>query len=172
MNNIEKMYVELKKSIPEISSATGIPRSTIRFQLKALGALRSRAESVRLAGEAGRLGSGLRGKKREFTPEWCARISASKLKASELTAISVSLKPSGYVEYTRGPNKGRCVHVVAMEKTIGRRLFNNECVHHRDENKSNNEISNLQLMTKSEHARLHALINVKNRDRNKNGQFE
>lgn len=172
MANIEIMYVDEGMSICDIHATTGIPKSTIRFRLKALGVLRSRTESIRLAAQSGKLGNGQRGKKREFTPEWCAKISESKRKAADLTAIGTSIKPNGYVEYTRGPNKGRGVHVVAMEQYIGRRLFSNECVHHKDEDKANNDIENLQLMTRAEHARHHALENLKNRERNEYGQFE
>lgn len=46
-------------------------------------------------------------------------------------------------------------HVLVMEKHIGRKLNANEVVHHIDHDRGNNDISNLQLMTKSEHSRLH-----------------
>lgn len=49
------------------------------------------------------------------------------------------------------------MHRVVMENHIGRLLKDNEVVHHKDENKKNNDISNLQLMTNEEHVRLHAL---------------
>ena len=68
-------------------------------------------------------------------------------------------------------NKYRSVHVVAMEKNIGRKLNSNEVVHHIDGNKSNNDLSNLALMTRSEHARLHAIEANKTRRRNKRGQY-
>lgn len=48
-------------------------------------------------------------------------------------------------------------HVYNMEVHIGRLLVGDECVHHIDRNRKNNEIDNLQLMTMSEHAKLHAL---------------
>lgn len=50
----------------------------------------------------------------------------------------------------------RLEHRVVMEKLIGRRLRNDEIVHHRDGNKGNNDPANLELMTQSEHARHHA----------------
>lgn len=47
-------------------------------------------------------------------------------------------------------------HRAIMEKHLGRKLTRSEVVHHKDENRLNNDISNLQLMTKSEHDRYHA----------------
>lgn len=45
----------------------------------------------------------------------------------------------------------RRVHVIAIEKQIGRRLLPTECVHHINGNKHDNRIENLQLMTRSQH---------------------
>lgn len=42
-----------------------------------------------------------------------------------------------------------------MEQILGRKLTKNEIVHHIDGNKLNNDPSNLQVMTKAEHTRLH-----------------
>ncbi len=42
-----------------------------------------------------------------------------------------------------------------MERHIGRRIAGNEVVHHVDGNPRNNVLDNLQLMTRSEHTRLH-----------------
>ena len=47
-------------------------------------------------------------------------------------------------------------HRVIMERKIKRYLTSNEVVHHIDGNKHNNEVSNLQLMSASEHNRLHS----------------
>ena len=46
-------------------------------------------------------------------------------------------------------------HRIIMEEVLGRKLKKYEVVHHKDENKLNNSIENLQLMTKKEHDRLH-----------------
>lgn len=47
-------------------------------------------------------------------------------------------------------------HILVMEKYLGRYLTEDEVVHHIDENKLNNDISNLQLMTKYEHKCYHS----------------
>lgn len=48
-------------------------------------------------------------------------------------------------------------HRLLMEREIGRYLTNNEIVHHINEDRKDNRLENLQLMTVSEHNRLHAL---------------
>lgn len=56
----------------------------------------------------------------------------------------------------RSLNRGRVKeHILIMEDMIGRRLEKWEVVHHKDWNKLNNLPSNLQLMTASEHNKLH-----------------
>jgi hypothetical protein len=44
-----------------------------------------------------------------------------------------------------------------MEQYLGRKLKSNEVVHHIDGDKFNNDLSNLQLMTREEHSRLHQI---------------
>jgi hypothetical protein len=46
-------------------------------------------------------------------------------------------------------------HVFVMESHLQRGLLTDEIVHHIDENKSNNELSNLELMNRGEHTRKH-----------------
>lgn len=59
---------------------------------------------------------------------------------------------SGYYERARGvPRK---MHVYVWEYYNGP-ILNGYCVHHIDEDKGNNELENLELLTFSEHARLH-----------------
>ena len=164
------MYVGLNMSLTDISAVSGAPVSTIRSRLNRLSMLRTRSEAVRIAAATGKLPT-LAGAKRTFTPEWRANI-AKAARARGESSLGVSLKPNGYVEITRGPNKGRGQHVVVMEEIIGRSLLPHECVHHKDENRSNNDPSNLELMTRSEHSRLHAKQSITLRKRNGHGQFE
>lgn len=157
IDRLRTLYVDQLKSIPQVSIEIGASQSTIRARLKECGLLRARAEAIRIARDQGRLGSGGRGKKRIFTEEWKRNLSSAIRASRAKTAAGVSLKPSGYVEFTMGEHKWRSQHVVFMEELIGRRLHANEVVHHIDHNRSNNDPSNLQLMTRSAHSRLHRL---------------
>jgi hypothetical protein len=47
------------------------------------------------------------------------------------------------------------LHREAVEKFLGRKLKREECVHHIDGNKLNNDISNLQILSQSEHSKIH-----------------
>lgn len=47
-------------------------------------------------------------------------------------------------------------HRYIVETNIGRKLHKNEVVHHINENKHDNRLENLQLLSRSDHAKLHA----------------
>lgn len=148
------LYTSEKKSIPDIANILNWPRSRVRTYLIKHGVtLRSRKDGINSSRH--KLGKHLLGKNRTFTDEWKRNISTSAKKRGELLAAGVSFKTDGYAEYTRGENKGKSVHVIAMESRLGRKLMPDEIVHHIDGNKHNNDINNLALMTRSAHARLH-----------------
>lgn len=168
---LEDLYLRQRLSTTDIAKVIGVSASKARSLLIINEIpLRSRAEGIRAASH--KLGAGLRGKTRVFSDQWKENIRLGKLRQGELYAKGVSKKPDGYLEITRGQHKGRGLHVVIAEQRLGRRIRPNEVVHHIDENKQNNNISNLQVMTRAEHARIHALNNLKNRQRKQNGQFE
>lgn len=52
----------------------------------------------------------------------------------------------------------RYLHDVIVEGILGRPLKSNEVVHHRDENRRNNDPTNLRLMKKRAHDSLHARL--------------
>ena len=54
-------------------------------------------------------------------------------------------------------HRGRHKHRIVAEEMLGRPLLPEEVVHHIDHDKTNNDPSNLQIMTRADHARLHML---------------
>lgn len=160
------------ESISDLSTDTGIPRSTIRFALKREGLLRSRTDGVRRAAQQGKLGRpGPRG-------PWPDEVRQRMSDAANLRwagkAAGISRKASGYIQITQGEHKHRAVHVVLMESRLGRRLLPDEHVHHIDGDRSNNDINNLALVTRSGHARLHRRedkLSGKIRERDTNGRL-
>lgn len=63
------------------------------------------------------------------------------------------------------------VHVMVMERQIGRPLHTWECVHHKNGIKTDNRPQNLELMTLSAHSRMHNTAISKTRTRNWRGQY-
>ena len=157
-------------SIPEICEKTGVARSTVRFRLMRYGALRSRGDGVRRAASKGRM-SANKGIKRTFTDEWKKNLSDSLLISRAISAKGTSLKPNGYIEITRGEHKGKSQHRVVMEEHLGRKLLTSEHVHHKDHDRSNNILSNLEVMTASEHAKHHANERMLRKRRDDAGRF-
>jgi hypothetical protein len=62
-------------------------------------------------------------------------------------------------------------HVAIMETYIGRRLAVNEVVHHINGNRQDNRIENLEIMSTSEHCRLHGCESARNKNRDEHGRF-
>lgn len=69
---------------------------------------------------------------------------------------------NGYKVLYLDGNKSIKEHIKVMEEYIGRKLEQNEVVHHIDFNRLNNDISNLKLMTRGEHSSLHRKIEREN----------
>lgn len=62
---------------------------------------------------------------------------------------------------------GKFVHREIVEKYIGRLLRDDENIHHIDGNKQNNDISNLVIMSNSDHRKLEVI----NQSRDAKGRF-
>lgn len=72
------------------------------------------------------------------------------------------IKKGDYV-YAKVPNHPHATkngyvlkHRVVVENHLGRVLEDWEVVHHKDGNKLNNDISNLEVLSQQEHARIHS----------------
>jgi hypothetical protein len=159
-------------SVPDVSSAMGIARATMQQRLKLAGVLRSRTDGIREAIRRGKMGSGRKGRKFPMSDSTKAKMSAARLNWAKDNAKGTRTTSQGYVEHTIGKHKGRLVHVVIMEQSIGRNLSSDECVHHKNHIRTDNRFENLQLMKRTEHAALHAAENHHKRHRNSRGQYQ
>lgn len=65
-----------------------------------------------------------------------------------------SMRKDGYIRLTIN-GKRVLKHRMLVEKMLGRKLLDWEIVHHKDGNNRNNNLNNLQVMSQSEHERLH-----------------
>ena len=84
---------------------------------------------------------------RLFTPEEQSRRSSSPNNGA-------SKRDKGSADWYRKVDY-RHEHRVVMEKFLGRPLRPDEVIHHKDHNKKNNAITNLELMTRAEHMHEH-----------------
>ena len=78
-------------------------------------------------------------------------------------------RTDGYIQITSGPYKGKLLHRLIYEEVYGS-IPEGFCIHHLDNDKTNNNPSNLILMSKSNHHKLH--FNMINNPRWGNGKID
>jgi hypothetical protein len=166
---LAELYINQKLSTTDIAKKFNISNSRARKLLIENNIpIRSRADGIRAASH--KLGVHMIGKKFIRSDETKKKISIARLNCKSTKGTRITT--NGYVEYTTGGNKGRSVHVVCMERHIGRRINKNEQVHHINGVKTDNSIENLQLMTINEHMAHHAKENNSNRTRDNKGRYK
>lgn len=142
-------------STKEVADTLGINMSAARRAIIEGGATMRPRSFLSDTGRKAIQHAGARRKGQKRTAEQRQRIKEARCAWGEAESVGFSVKPNGYIEHTRGEHKGRSVHVVRMEERIGRRLLDDEVVHHIDGDKTNNNMNNLALMTRPAHTRLH-----------------
>ena len=63
-------------------------------------------------------------------------------------------RKDGYYQVSSGPNQGKLLHRLIYEDAFGP-IPEGFCVHHQDNDKENNAASNLMILSKSNHHKLH-----------------
>lgn len=86
----------------------------------------------------------------EKTRVYCSRSCAGFSKTKN------RMMNTGYRTAYRGGGKMALEHRLVMEQHLGRELRPDEVVHHKDENKLNNDISNLEILSRREHRLKHS----------------
>lgn len=71
------------------------------------------------------------------------------------------------------PRRGGYVleHVRVMELHLGRKMSSDEAVHHKDHNRQNNALDNLEVITRSLHSSLHRKLDQHLRKRDYRGRY-
>lgn len=63
--------------------------------------------------------------------------------------------PHGYLSILQSDGTYKLEHRIVMEEYLGRQLSSDEIIHHIDGDKRNNNIDNLQIVTRAEHIAIH-----------------
>jgi hypothetical protein len=161
-------------SVADLAPISGVSKHILRRRFLKAGIMRNRTDANKVAFSTGKMDNRKTRKGIPQSEKAKEKQSASMLESWETRARGWRVSSNGYHEYTRGPNAGRSFHVILMEERIGRRLLQDEVVHHIDGDTTNNDISNLALMTKSAHSRLHRYedkLAGRERLRNNQGQY-
>lgn len=150
-------------SSSEIGASLGLSQVQISRIIRAAGVTRTPGDRQKLAdpGRREKISAQLRGRECPEHVKNILRARTGSLNAQWRSGLTSS--SAGYLHFTKSPangeQAGRHLHVVIAEWIIGRPLAKGEVVHHVDGNNRNNDPANLQVMSHSAHARLHAIKN-------------
>lgn len=89
---------------------------------------------------------------RECKAEWNKTLTGKK---SSRWKGGVTKMNGGYLYKLIGDNRYEAVHRLVAEKKIGRKLREGEIIHHINENKLDNRPSNLEIVDRATHQRIH-----------------
>ncbi len=154
------MYVEehmaMNKIAKELNISVGKVYNRLKFMNITSRALKDYPTSEKVIRHITALGKACKGRK--VSAETKAKQSQAMFKGG---IGHKKVRNDGYVsiyfpEHPKSNNEGYIMeHILVMECNIGRHLKDDEVVHHRNHNRADNRLINLQLMTFKEHAALH-----------------
>lgn len=164
-------YIVKEKSMKTIAKENNIAIGTVynyikKYQIPSRKHLTIKAKKLISNANKGRVSSQKGKKLSDETKEKMRKAKIGKYKIKSEFGGHKKRRKDGYIAiynptYPRASKDGYVMeHVFIMEKHIGRLLNNNEVVHHKNKIRNDNRIENLQLMTLSEHARLHMLERI------------
>lgn len=169
-----ELYINERKTMREIGDALGVSAAAIYHKLKKFGIpTRDRYDhpvSDKVRENARRVGKSRKGAIK--TTETRRKISVAKkgkMRNPSKYGGHQKSRGGGYVAIYLPSHPNSNVegyvmeHRLVMESHIGRYLEKGEVVHHINGDRKDNRLENLQLMTHSEHARLH--LQIRNRQR-------
>lgn len=67
----------------------------------------------------------------------------------------IKFDSNGYLRERIGVGKYKYTHRIAYENFLGRSLMRNEVIHHKNGDKTDNRLENLELLTLSQHTKIH-----------------
>lgn len=72
------------------------------------------------------------------------------------------------------PRRGGYIreHILLIERSLGRRLQPGECVHHKDHNRQNNALDNLEIIMRGQHSKQHRKLDLHTFHRDERGRFK
>ena len=154
-DNIRRMYQQERMSTRQIAKLAGVSASTVRFWLKCAGVvLRSISDAKH--GQ----------KPAAHTVEASVR-SRRKNTIAGMPVVGYKKRADGYVALYM-PNHPDAVsrgyvlqHRIVAEEKIGRRLRDDEDVHHINHDRADNRPENIQVLTHSEHLLLHSYERIR-----------
>jgi transposase-like protein len=148
---LQRLYIDERLSTSAMGQRYGVAKGTVRRWLKDIS-IKCRSISEAKAGQP--------------LPRSAVEASVRTRRKYSLPGrptVGYKVNDDGYVmiwkpEHPDVDSQGYVKeHRLVMEIHVGRRLLHNEDVHHKNEQRSDNRIDNLQLMSKAEHMRLHML---------------
>ena len=89
-------------------------------------------------------------------PKYCSNVCKNvALTGVEIVKGTRCVRKDGYVQVKVGIREYQLEHRIVMEGILGRKLDTDEHVHHLNSDRADNRPENLEVLTSSEHAKLH-----------------